>query len=68
MNKLSDLIHDGGISNDDMVQEIELLGRYLGLQTIANKAKKMKTDYNNVKKSALPKVTLFGVKFVIDNE
>ena len=68
MNKLSDLVQGGGISNDDMVQEIELLAAFLGLKTIAQKAKEKKTDYNNIKKSALPKITLFGVKFVIDNE
>lgn len=67
MNKLSDLIHEG-VSNDEMIQEIELLGAYLGLETIAGYAKRKKTDYNNVKKSALKKVTIFGVKFVIDNE
>jgi len=68
MNKLSDLVQGGGVSNDDMVQEIELLASYLGLETIAGYAKRKKTDYNNVKKSALPKITLFGVKFVIDND
>jgi hypothetical protein len=68
MNKLSDLVQGGGVSNDDMVQEIELLASYLGLEKIAGYAKRKKTDYNNVKKSALPKITLFGVKFVIDND
>ena len=68
MNKLSDLVEVGGISNDDIVQEIEVLGKYLGLETIASYAKRKNTDYNNIKKSALRKVTIFGVKFVIDNE
>jgi hypothetical protein len=68
MNKLSDFIEQGGISNDDMVQEIEALGNYLGLETIASYAKRKNTDYNNVKKSSLRKVTIFGVKFVIDND
>jgi len=30
MNKLSDLVQGGGISNNDMVQEIELLAAFLG--------------------------------------
>jgi hypothetical protein len=28
----------------------------------------MNTDYNNIKKSSLKKVEMFGVKFVIDND
>jgi hypothetical protein len=68
MNKLSDLVQGGGVSNQDMVEEIELLGKLLGLETIASYAKQKNTDYNNIKKSALKKVTIFGVKFVIDND
>ncbi len=68
MNELMRRIHNGEISNEEIIQNIELLGSYLGLKTIAQKAKDLNTDYNNVKKSALPKITLFGVKFIIDNE
>lgn len=68
MEEIEEKIHRGEISNAQLVQYIEVLGQYLGLATIANKAKQLNTDYNNVKCSALPKVTLFGVKFVIDNE
>lgn len=68
MNDLLEKIHKGEVSNDEIVHYIELLGDYLGLKTIAQKAKELGTDYNNVKKSALEKVALFGAKFVIDNK
>lgn len=68
MEELLKKIHNGDVSNIEILQHIELLGSYLNLQTIANKAKQINTDYNNVKSSSLPKVTLFGVKFVIDND
>jgi hypothetical protein len=68
MEELEQKIHAGLVSNEEIVQYIELLGTYLGLATIANKAKELNTDYNNVKCSAMPKVEIFGVKFVIDNE
>lgn len=61
-------IHSGEVSNAELVQYIETIGDYLGLKTIATKAKELNTDYNNVKKSSLPKVVLFGVKFIIDND
>jgi hypothetical protein len=62
-------IHNGELSNSDLVQLIEVIGSdYLQLKTIAQKAKEMNTDYNNVKCSKIEKVELFGVKFVIDNE
>ena len=68
MNEISKNIENGNISDDEILQYIEQLGRYLGLSTIANKAKELDTDYNNVKCSALRKVNLFGARFVIDNE
>jgi len=68
MSDLLEKYHKGEVSNLELVQYLELVGSYLNLKTIAQKAKELNTDYNNVKKSALPKVTLFGVKFVIDNE
>lgn len=58
----------GELSNSDLVQLIETIGKYyLNLKTMAKKAKEMNTDYNNVKQSRIEKAELFGVKFVIDN-
>lgn len=68
MSDLLEKYHNGLATEQELLQYIELIGGYLGLKTIAQKAKELNTDYNNVKKSAIKKVTLFGVKFVIDNE
>ena len=55
-----------GVSNEFLVQLIELSGGYLNLQTIPNYAKSHHMSYNGVKK-ARQKVVLFGVRFVVDN-
>lgn len=62
-------IHNGELSNNDLIQLIEVIGSdYLQLKTIAQKAKDLNTDYNNVKCSKIAKINLFGTKFVIDND
>jgi hypothetical protein len=43
-------IENGELSNDDLVQLIELLGGYLNLSTIPNYAKLNGLSYNGVKK------------------
>jgi hypothetical protein len=68
MSELAERFHNGEASNDELLEEIKTLGAYLGLQTISDKARALKTDYNNVKKSAMRKENLFGVVFVIDND
>lgn len=69
MDKVLEYCHNGEYSDNELVQFIEVIGRdYLGLKTIANKARELATEYNNVKYSAMKKVPLFGAKFVIDNE
>lgn len=68
MSDLLEKYHNGEASEQDLLQFIELAGSYLGLKTIAQKAKELNTDYNNVKQSAIKKATLFGVKFVLDND
>ena len=55
------------LSNDDVVQIIEHCGEYLNLCTITKYAKDFSMSYNGVKKFRKI-VTLFGVKFVIENE
>ncbi len=55
------------LSNDDLVQLIEQLGSYLNLQTITAYAKQNKMSYNGAK-NFRKVVTLFGEKFIIDNE
>ncbi len=58
---------DGNLTNDDLVQFIEALGKYLGLQTIADYAKTHNLSYNGVKNHRKTRKIL-NVKFVIDNE
>jgi hypothetical protein len=50
-----------------LVQFIEVAGSFLNLQTIPDYAKKHNLSYNGVKKHR-EIVTIFNVKFVIDNE
>ena len=63
---LDSKMYDGSLTNDDLVQFIESVGKYLGLQTLPNYAKENKMSYNGVKKFREVKKIL-GVKFVIDN-
>lgn len=63
---LDEKMMDGNFTNEDLVQFIESVGKYLGLQTLPNYAKENKMSYNGVKKFREIKKIL-GVKFVIDN-
>jgi hypothetical protein len=60
-------MYDGKFTNDDLVQFIEVVGKYLGLETISNYANSHKMSYNGVKDHREIREIL-GVKFVIDNE
>jgi hypothetical protein len=60
-------IHAGELSNDDLVQIIELCGRYLNLQTISDYARDNNISYNGAKHNRQVR-QLFNVKFIIDNE
>ena len=66
LNKFAQYVANNDISNDCLVKFIELAGSYLNLQTIPNYAKSNKLTYNGVKKTRQI-VTIFNVKFVIDN-
>jgi hypothetical protein len=57
----------GELSNDDLVQIIELAGSYLNLQTISKYARAYGLSYNGVKKTREIRV-IFDTRFVIDNE
>ena len=63
---IAELVESGKLSNDELVQIIELCGMYLNLQSISDYAKEIGLSYNGVKKTRNIKV-LFGQKFVIDN-
>jgi hypothetical protein len=63
---LDEKMYDGSFTNEDLVQFIESVGKYLGLQTLPDYAKENKMSYNGVKKFREAREVL-GVKFVIDN-
>jgi len=63
---LDEKMYDRSFTNLDLVQFIESVGKYLGLQTLPDYAKENKMSYNGVKKFREVKEIL-GVKFVIDN-
>lgn len=55
------------LNNQSLVQIIELAGSFLNLKTISDYAKENKLSYNGVKKCRKI-ITIFNIKFVIDNE
>jgi len=64
---LDDKMYDGNFTNEDLVQFIESVGKYLNLQTLPDYAKENKMSYNGVKKFRETKM-IFNVKFIIDNK
>lgn len=64
---LDEKMMDGNFTNEDLVQFIESVGKYLGMSTIQNYANENNMSYNGVKKHRKIK-TIFKVKFVIDND
>lgn len=66
-NRLHQLVQDGKLSNDDLIQIIELAGSYLNLQTRSAWAKNNGKSYNAAKHFR-QNVQLFGVSFVVENE
>ena len=67
LNRLENLIIENKLSNDNLVQIIELCGSYLNLQTISDYSKDNNISYNGVKKCRDIR-EIFNVKFVIDND
>ena len=63
---LDEKMHAGEFTNDDLVQFIEAVGKYLYLQTITDYATDHKLTYNGVKYNRNIQ-QIFNVKFVIEN-
>ena len=63
---LDDKMYAGEFTNEDLVQFIESVGKYLNIQTIADYANQNKLSYNGVKNHRQI-YQIFNVKFVIDN-
>lgn len=58
----------GEISDEQLVQIIELAKDYLVLKTITNTASIRVKSYNGIKKYSVPNLVIDGVKFYINNE
>ena len=63
---LDSKMNDREFTNEDLVQFIESVGKYLGLQTIPDYQKENNLSYNGVKNHRIIQ-KIFNVKFVIDN-
>ena len=65
-------LQNNELTNNDITGLIDLLGRYLNLQTISDYSKEKSISYNGVlariKSGVIKEYTLFNVKFVIDND
>jgi len=66
ITRIDKYLYENKITNDCLVQLIELCGGYLNLKTIPNYAKDNNLSYNGVKKTRNI-INLFNIKFVIDN-
>lgn len=67
VNKIGVTIFNGDLSNEELVQIIELCGSYLNLKTISDYSRDNNISYNGVKKCRNI-VNIFNTKYVIDNE
>jgi hypothetical protein len=68
LNDFLDLkMYSGSFTNDDLLEFIKSAGKYLNLQTIPDYAKEHKMSYQGVR-NYRNIVTIFNVKFVIDNK
>ncbi len=67
INKLGYLVHNNELSNECMVQIIELLGGYLNLKTTSEYSKTNNISYNGAKKCR-KNLILFKIKFILDND
>lgn len=66
-NFVTEKTMQGELSNNDLVQLIEVAGSFLNLQTISNYAKAKNLSYNGVKNHR-EIIEIFNVKFVVDND
>ncbi len=72
INQLKDELFEryesGFVTDEELVQIIELAASYLNLKTITNYAKSNKITYNGALKRKLNKLTIDNQTFIIDNE
>lgn len=65
VDRIEELIYKGEISQHCQVQIIELIGKYLGIETIQDKANTTGKSYNGIKKTYRT-IDLFGCKFCLE--
>jgi hypothetical protein len=66
-NLIDEKASKGELSNESLVQIIELCGSFLNLQTISDYHRSTGLSYNGVKKTRKVQ-KIFNVKFIVDNE
>lgn len=66
LNRLNELIQQGEVDNNGMVQIIELVGGFLNLKTRSAYSRENGISYNGAKKFR-QNINLFGVNFIVDN-
>jgi len=67
-NKIFENYQAGAVSDDNLVQIIELASGFLNLKTLSNYAKTEKISYNGAKKRNKKTVKIDGVEFIINND
>lgn len=66
--KLFEYIHNGEITNSDLVKIIEHGCIILNLQTLSNYAKSENISYNGAKKRNVENIIIDSIKFTINND
>ena len=61
-------IYEGSLSECDQLKLLNILCKYLNLQTITDYAKSEKISYNGAKKRKTESVEISGIKFIVNNE
>lgn len=64
---ICDKFEAGELDNNSLLEVFKVTGHYLNLETISNYAKRTGMTYQGVKYSRQIE-TIYGVKFVIDND
>jgi predicted transcriptional regulator len=66
-NLIVNYVESGNVTNQELIESIQLLSEYLGLITPKEYAKQKGIKFQSVYKSKKP-VTILGRKFIIDND
>lgn len=67
-DKIFSNYENGAVSDEQLVQTIELAAMHLNLRTVTNYAKSNNITYNGALKRKLRKIEIDKITFIIDNE